>query len=242
MRRWGKAAAAACTFLLSALCAAAGDFAAFQPIGFSDDGKVFAFEEYGIQDGSGFPYSNIFFVDIENDGFLPQTPVRVRIDSEDADLARARAESRSRAGTLIERYGLDRNPGLLAAFNPAGEVADRTRIRYHQHTVEPQPGGPFTLVLEETPLSVTPACKDIVPEGKGFRLRLAEIDGEPADKVVYEDTRIPESRRCPVSYQISGAITFHPREGEPIHIALVLVRSFGFEGNDGRWLAVPVRP
>ncbi|MGE6786024.1 DUF2259 domain-containing protein, partial [Ensifer adhaerens] len=35
--------------------ALAGDYAALQPIGFSADGNVFAFEEYGVQDGSGFP-------------------------------------------------------------------------------------------------------------------------------------------------------------------------------------------
>nr|WP_272210755.1 DUF2259 domain-containing protein [Marinicella sp. W31]MDC2876669.1 DUF2259 domain-containing protein [Marinicella sp. W31] len=45
---------------LSASIATAGDFATFTPLGFSDDGSVFAFEEFGVEDGSGFPYSNIF--------------------------------------------------------------------------------------------------------------------------------------------------------------------------------------
>ena len=40
--------------------ASAGDTATPQVLGFSADGKVFAFEEYGIQDGSGFPYANRF--------------------------------------------------------------------------------------------------------------------------------------------------------------------------------------
>lgn len=54
--------------LLASLAAAsawAGDFSTFQSLGFSPDGKVYAFEEFGIQDGSGFPYSNVYFIDTE---------------------------------------------------------------------------------------------------------------------------------------------------------------------------------
>lgn len=54
----------------------AGDYAALQPIGFSADGNVFAFEEYGVQDGSGFPYSTIYVIDTRDDSFLPGAPVR----------------------------------------------------------------------------------------------------------------------------------------------------------------------
>ena len=53
---------------------------------------------------------------------------------------------------------------------------------------------------------------------------------------------MPDSRACPLSYQVSGALTFNPIDGDPVHVALVLVRSFGFEGSDGRWIAVPFRP
>jgi predicted secreted protein len=54
--------------LASAIAAAsvpalAADTAALSILGFSRDQGVFAFEEYGIQDGSGFPYSNIYAID-----------------------------------------------------------------------------------------------------------------------------------------------------------------------------------
>jgi hypothetical protein len=42
------------------LVAQAGDAAKLDILGFSKDGGVFAFEEYGVQDGSGFPYANRF--------------------------------------------------------------------------------------------------------------------------------------------------------------------------------------
>lgn len=230
--------------IMMTAAASAGDFSTFQSLGFSPDGKVYAFEEFGIQDGSGFPYSNVYFIDTQKDAFLAGTPIRVRIDSEEADLAKARAESRDKAAALIEENKVLSNPGVLAAFNPMGEVdADRTRIEYLQHAVEPTPGGSFALALEDVPLPLSDKCRDITPEGgKGFRLKLVKRDGEAADRVLYEDSRVPDSRACPLSYQISGALTFNPPGGDPVHVALVLVRSFGFEGADGRWLAVPFRP
>ena len=239
-----RAAGAILASLLAATAASAGDFSAFQSLGFSPDGKVYAFEEFGVQDGSGFPYSNVYFIDTEKDAYLPGTPIRVRIDSEEADIAKARADSRDKAKGLVEQHKVLSNPGLLAAFNPMGEVGvDQKRLEYLQYAVEPTPGGPFALTLEEIPLAVSEQCRDITPDGgKGFRLKLVKRDGEAADKVLHEDSRVPDSRACPTSYQISGALTFHPLAGEPVHVALVLVRSFGFEGSDGRWIAVPFRP
>ncbi len=239
-----KAAMALLAFLPAAAGASAGDFSTFQSLGFSPDGKIYAFEEFGVQDGSGFPYSTVYFIDTEKDAYLPGTPIRVRIDSEEAGIARARAESRDKAKALADAHHVLDNPGMLAAFNPMGEAGvDRKRIEYLQHAVEPTPGGSFVLTLEEIPLEPSGNCRDITPEGgKGFRLKLARNDGEAADRVVHEDGRVPESRKCPLSYQVSGAVTFDPPGADPVHVALVLVRSFGFEGADGRWIAVPFRP
>lgn len=239
-----RAAIALATCLAATAGASAGDFSTFQSLGFSPDGKVYAFEEFGIQDGSGFPYSNVYFIDTEKDSYLSGTPIRVRIDSEEADIAKARADSRDKAKALIDQHKVLSNTGVLSAFNPMGEVgADRKRIEYLQHAVEPTPGGSFALALEEVPLDLTDNCRDITPDGgKGFRLKLVKRNGEATDVLLHEDKRVPESRRCPLSYQVSGAMTFNPIGADPVHVALVLVRSFGFEGADGRWIAVPFRP
>ncbi|MCF3639040.1 DUF2259 domain-containing protein [Rhizobium sp. TRM95111] len=224
--------------------AVAGDFAGLDPLGFSADGQVFAFEEFGTQDGSGFPYSNLYFIDTQADRYLPGTPVRVRLDDESAGLGAARAKSRQQARTLIERYRPEDNPGLLAAFNAPTELnVGKTTLRYRAFAVEPPAGEPFTVALAEIDLPVAEKCRDLSPEsGVGFRLTLTETDGTPADRLIHEDDRVPESRNCPLSYQLSGAMTYHPLGAPAVHVALVLVRSLGFEGADGRWIAVPFRP
>ena len=67
--------------VLGALAPAkAGDAATLNVLGFSSDGAIFAFEEYGVQDGSGFPYANRYYIDTATDTFLPGSPIRKRID------------------------------------------------------------------------------------------------------------------------------------------------------------------
>lgn len=244
MRVLRKAAAVLAASLLATTGALAGDFSTFQSIGFSPDGKVYAFEEFGVQDGSGFPYSNIYVIDTEKDAYLPGTPIRVRIDDEQAGLSTARADALAKAAPMIEKNRLLDHPGILAAFNPMGQLGvDRNRIEYYPYAIEPMPGGSYAIALEEIALTVPEKCRDITPYGgKGFLLRLVQDDGKPVDRVVYEDRQVPDSRNCPLTYQISGALTFPANNGERLHVALVLVRSVGFEGDNGRWIAVPFRP
>lgn len=240
MKFTGGIAAAVFASALMAEAACAGDIASFQSIGFSPDGSVFAFEEYGVQDGSGFPYSNIFFIDTRKDTFLPGTPIRARIGEEKAGLAEVRAQTQAKAAALVDRYDMAANPGLIAAFNPVTETeAPAHRLVYRQYAVEPPVGGSFTLALKEIALQPSVPCKDVTPQSIGFSLAFESEDGQVSDRVLHTDTAIPESRKCPTAYRIGGVVIHHPDGLDPIHIVLVQVLSFGFEGRDGRWIAVP---
>lgn len=232
-------------WLLGSVSAAlAGDIASFRAIGFSEDGKVFAFEEYGIQDGSGFPYSNIFAIDTEKDSFIAGTPIRVRLDDEMAGLGKARAEASDKAAAVLSQYRLEDRPGQLVAFNPVSEGTGNARVlRYYAYPAEPAFGGLYGLKLEEIAEEPSPACKELLAKVRSFRLVLTAVDGKPTNKTVYKDDGIPQSRNCPGSYRLGGVVTYQPAGGgETLHIALVTVLSFGFEGRDGRWIAIPVRP
>ncbi|MCL6708360.1 DUF2259 domain-containing protein [Pseudomonas sp. R2.Fl] len=239
----GWLAALAIAALGSSGPAFAGDIAAVNPLGFSPDGKIFAFEQYGIQDGSGFPYSEIFVIDTQADSYLPGTPYRIRIDDENAGLSEARAKSLDRARPLLQQHRAGDHPGNLVAFNPVSELDDDPhRLRYRAYPAEPAFGGAYALELEEFDQTPSASCKDMLETVKGFRLRLAESDDKPASAMLHEDTAVPQSRRCPTGYRLGGVVTFHPTQGETVHVALVLVLSYGFEGRDGRWIAVPYRP
>src|SRR5699024_2227073 len=88
------------------------------------------FEEYGVQDGSGFPYSTIFVIDVATDSWVEGTPIRVRIDDEGATLGDARAEAAARLKAGFgDTFGSAR--AITLAHSPLGEVeADLVRLAF----------------------------------------------------------------------------------------------------------------
>ena len=119
----------------------------FSFIGFSADGRYLAWEEYGIRDGTGYPYSSISIIDIVGDSIVAvesaffeysvpditagQT-VRNIFDKYLSDLEndyryweeRARGISLSRIEGRIEALGIIRgNTGRLVVHHP---MTDRT--------------------------------------------------------------------------------------------------------------------
>lgn len=222
-----------------------GDFSHFQLIGFSEDGGIFAFEEYGVQDGSGLPYSNIFFIDTAKDQYLPETPYRVQMkEGDDTSLASARSQAYAQASALIVEHGMTGHTGAIVAFNPQSELgSDGKEIRYRPFSSDPPIDTTYAMKIEDVGLPPYSSCKDITPDNAaGFRLTLTERAGKPASEVIHEDDRIPESRKCPVGYRLGGVVSYYPPSRDLLNIALVQVLSYGFEGRDGRWIAVPVRP
>jgi predicted secreted protein len=228
--------------MLFASSTSAADIASVRPIGFSADGVVFAFEEYGIQDGSGFPYANIYALDLNKDTYLPGTPFRVRLEEDGATIAMARWQVHNQADGLIETHELANHPGELVAFNPVTEIGtDPHQLRYLSMPALPPVGEANTLVLDEVPQPLDPKCEGVTDKTVSFRLRFTERDGKPANEVVHEDQRIPASRGCVSGYRLGGIVSGAAVAGIPVEVALVLVLSAGFEGQDGRWIAIPIK-
>src|SRR5688572_13468042 len=71
----------------------AGDYAKLNFIGFSKTGKYLAFEEYGVQDGSGFPYSAFYIVNVETNSYVAG-PFESRLENEHATEQQARTKAR----------------------------------------------------------------------------------------------------------------------------------------------------
>ncbi|MDF1607477.1 DUF2259 domain-containing protein [Hoeflea sp. YIM 152468] len=229
------------SLLLGPGAAHAGEFSEFRPLGFSADGKVFAFEEFGIQDGSGFAFANRFFIDTTRDAFLPGSTVRVVIEDESAGIGAARAEAASKSASREAIHRFSDNPGVIAAFSPASSLdAAAHRLRYTPVSMVPQPFGAYTVRLREEPLPASSLCDVFGQTSTGFGLEMTEINGQPAALLLHQDKAVPRSRGCPVGYRIGGAVT-HLSGGVVTQAILVLVRSHGFEGENGRWIAITRR-
>jgi len=70
---------------LAASPAFAGDRANLNILGYSEDGRYFAFEEYGVHDGSGGNYSDIYVIDLPADKWTYGSPFTVEEGGDAAD-------------------------------------------------------------------------------------------------------------------------------------------------------------
>jgi predicted secreted protein len=226
-------------FGLSNSIACAGDYASRQIIGFSPDGRYFAFEQYGVQDGSGFPYSEIFIIDTDADKWVEGSPLRQRIDDDKAVQADVRKQARSQADPLLEKLQITQ-PGERLASNPRPELsADPKKVVFNSaHQFTPPVTKPVTVSLSEKP--VDPGeCGQYTDEPiKGFNLTMTPEDGDAI--VLHDDKSVPATRGCTLGYAIADVLR-HENEGKTAYAILLHVTTVGFEGPNSRFLAVTRR-
>jgi predicted secreted protein len=231
---------AAALFLTGAAPAFAADGAQSHAIGFSPDGKYFAFEQYGIQDGSGFAFSDIFVLDIAADSWVKGTPVRVLEETEtnSVDVARSKAWHRqSRCIDSVKAWG-SVDTLVHMPFTELG-LADRRTARFGRYYTSTADSGAYDALglMGNQREGRGPARPRRLP---GHRHRHACRHGRERQEFAVrqcghcsKDTSIPKSRSCPHAYDIEAvfAPSAYDVPGDP-HVALIGVYSRGFEGSN----------
>jgi predicted secreted protein len=231
-------------FAFQAPTAQAGDTARIQLLGFSKDGSRFAFEQYGVQDGSGFPYSEIFILDVAKDSWVNPSPFRRQDEVDDSQgydeealLAAARAENRAVAQPHLRASDIA-GKGLTVGHNPHSELnSDPHTMIVNPQDIVPPADIPLELRLTEYPMS-SGDCASYGAETKGFKLTLTYLG---KTRVLNNDTKVPSSRNCPLRYRVERVVTHFPNDAPPVFAVLVQMESHGFEGPDRRYLAITGR-
>lgn len=219
--------------------ALAGDRALIDFIGFSPDAKYFAFEEFGIQDGSGFAYSNIYVIDLETDTWLEGTPIRLQAESEEKPLLQLRSESNSQALRIIAGKEIFVPVDIAALIGDGAVDADAQSLTfgipgYERGKVD----AARQLTLKTFPLKASQDCTlwfDTPPQG--FELGLAQGD---TGVTIHRDESLPKSRGCPFDYRLYAVVLPGLDAPQERGVAIVSVYPGGFEGPDRRFLAVPL--
>lgn len=233
--------------LLAAPAAQAADSAQSRAIGFSPDGRYFAFEQYGIQDGSGFGYSDIFILDIERDRWVPGTPVQVLIEDESTHIDEARKQASQQAQPLITQFKATGTFDTLLHRPFTDYWHDRRKVRfarYYSSTADTgayDALGSYELEVKDVALPTPAECTETdiaMPVGMEVSMKNLKTG---VTKTFARDTSIPKSRGCAHGYDIEAifAPTSHDTGIDPL-VALIGVYTRGFEGSDRRFIAVPL--
>jgi predicted secreted protein len=219
--------------------ASAGDRALLDVIGYSPDGRHFAFEEFGIQDGSGFPYSAIYVVDLVTDSWVTGTPVRVLEQTDGASVPMARTTARADVAPILSNLAIE-TPAETLALIGDGIEDDAQSLLFGTPGYNPgATEGAYELMLEHFPVTAASPCADwFGQEALGYRLTLS---GDGPERVLHEDDAVPRSRGCPFTYRLHSVhIPFGTLDLEA-GVAIIASYPGGFEGPDRRFLAVPLR-
>ncbi|PCI87818.1 MAG: hypothetical protein COB24_05205 [Hyphomicrobiales bacterium] len=223
------------TLLTSNISALASDAAFSRIIGFSPDGKYFTFEQYGIGDASGLPFSEIFFIDtIKNTWVEP--PVRVLIDDQTADISKARILALAKATPTIKSLNTTLH-GFTLVSNPI------TQFGNDKYTADfgTNPNAPdydrykIQLSLQDAP---NKKCESYAPDTKMFSLTLTSESNQNITRS-YADTNMPSSRNCALDYSISEIHYFETTNNNVIFMTFINIMSYGWEGLDRRFIVIP---
>ncbi len=238
--------------------ALAGDGAALNVLGFSPDGRHFAFEQYGTQDGSGSLYSIVTAIQIAGDKPAKGTPVTAIMDPDnpslgkvprDRQLAEIRAKAVAAAAPILTQLNVSQSGQMMASHRdaharsilPAEQVKAAMKAAVTTVTLPAEHfGADARLVLREFDIAV-PQCKDLPsrehPSGFGLTL---ERKGRPTIHLNRDQT-IPPSRRCPEHYGIAEVHALPLADGSTALAVLIHYFYPSFEGPDRRFLAVTGR-
>ena len=198
-----------------------------------------------LQDGSGFPYWDVFLIDLKSNEWVKGSPYRALVESEEAKPAAARDQARAAAAPALKDLDITQ-PGRTDRRQPGNRGGGRARAPDLRPLVKAgrtaneksQLGVRFELSVEKLPLPRPAKCPEGDGDSFGVRVSLKDLQ-TGTSRVIHEDKTIPDSRNCPLAYDVAAVVA---QTGFPTTdrlVALIGVYARGFEGANHRFIAVP---
>jgi predicted secreted protein len=237
-RRWCPLLAA--IFLL-ALPARAGDRALIDFIGYSEDLRYLAFEQYGELDGVELAYSDISIIDLTTGEFAGGSPFHKEADENaQQSVPEIRAAAAASAKSALADLSVT-IPVEVEALSGDGVIGPSTEMRFGLPAYSLEPGtaqGDYTLSLSTFDLPKSELCDSRIGRpGQGFAL---SISGDGPTRELHRDSKLPEWRGCPIGYRLYAMVAPHDGSGLSSGAAIVSAYPFDFEGPSRRFVVVPI--
>ena len=173
-------------------------------LGFSKNGNVFAYEEYGYHELSGVPYTVIHLINIHDNKDVFGSPVRVNVIKPGTKVNQVRNMARQMAQTFFVKYGISKAGKKLYHNNDLdkinGTVIDNV-VRHNDNIVSVH-GFDFHVKSFYLP------TRHCMSYGKDFQYGyelFVEQEGQMAF-ALHKDDKIPRARGCPREYVIADIV------------------------------------
>lgn len=218
----------------------AGDYAELDYIGVSKDGKYLAFEQYGVQDGSGFAYSNIYFINVAENKYA-ESPIQTLIENDSLTVDAVRAKSMKSAAAKLKKLRIIRgNTGKMVVarmltdsvynFDTYKDGGKTQTINFKGEVGSMYALGDYQLRLETFEVKDQKDYVDLPVYMLG--LMLEDKTGD-TKITLQKDSSLPKARGLPVGYAVQFIYLYDDKI-----ITFLNVYTTGFEGPDMRYMVV----
>lgn len=200
----------------------AGDTALFKFLGFSPDGAFVAFSLEGVQDGSGFPYAELYVLNTGKNSYA-RSPLLKQWSAEEADsptLQEVKKEWEKETLPVLKKWNIQsHHQGTRVSLETLQENKE-WRFAHNGSTYDLSL---VTRIFEKN-------CFDMGFNGEILNL---EIRKGKKTQILQKDTRLPKSRGCAFGYEVSEVRVFQGF----VAVAMAYKKP-GFEGPDHRWMMI----
>jgi predicted secreted protein len=211
----------------------AGDTASFVDLGFSPDGKIYMFGQYGVQSATLRPWADIFVIDVPQNSFVPGGRVSYIHDSpviagQDGSGALFRVISKNTA--LADRYGINfllQGQPLYISVENIGAAASGETIEFRDFEL----GASYKASLVSLVEGSGSALKS------SFYINLERTSREGAKKTYTAGS--PQVKRPLISSYRIRKVMAAPRDGSLIFV--IEMKKAGEEGFDLRYMVEALR-
>ncbi len=218
----------------------AGQDTQANPIGYSPEGRYFAYEEFGFREGGSQGFSTIYLVDLVQVSHVVGTPVTHSAPLSEQTLPQIRQRAYAEAEMILKSLQV-REPATIVAMIGDGQLGvEENRLVFGVPTPDSvrKITGRYTLSLNTFETSSTIPCPDYLDTPPlGFSLSM-ESFGSSLD--VYVDRELPRSRECPHAYRLVSVILPFGATDISKGVGLVSVLTRGPQGDARHFIAVPL--
>jgi len=228
--------------MIAASPALAGDASTYLPLGFSENGKYFAFAQSGTQDGSGFAYASVAVVEVAKNEFAASRSVV--IDKGDEHVAPSMALKQAISEVRLSRFGIKAGENLgedLLVRLPTDHSPTERNIFSFEYWAE---GGASSVVPKFEVLVASTDGEDTTDgkyctelQGQAPQMLTLSIKGLAEDDgrlvVLHQDKTLPRIRSCVSGYKVHRVTAY----ADSLVIGLAY-SGLGFEGPDVRQMVV----